>query len=118
MIFDDVCHDRSMSPAPRTLGQPRTLALDTVCPLDGDTLDDRRDCPTCPPEMRGAARRVIEIRRAALEPAVVVTYTGHGLGHTYRRDIPGMTYRTPTVPPQQTAPHEHGHRVPRQGRAL
>lgn len=74
MIFDKVCADRSMTRPPRALGEVQSLALDTYCPLCGATFAGPAQTCECPPELAGAGRRVVEIRRAALEPAVVLRY--------------------------------------------
>ena len=49
------------------------------------------------------------------DDVTVTHYSGHGLGHHYRADMPS---RVPTPGPQTPVPPETSHRVPRKGREL
>lgn len=87
------------------------------CPGGCNNLSDECTCPR--PNPLGSMR--VEAPIGSDDPPLVVTrYTGHGINHgTYPADIRlSQPSRVPTPGPQDTAPDEHGHRVPRIGREL
>lgn len=58
----------------------------TTCPICGHAFRRDGSCE-CPPNLAGAGRRALEVRRAEAEPVVVTRVTGHGPDTFARIDV-------------------------------